>query len=509
MSAETAVTTARRDLTTDLVALIDQTRGLCEGSNIADRLDAIRARLSGPLRVAIAGRVKAGKSTLLNALVGERLAPTDAGECTRLVSVYRRGSGYRVEAALKSGASKELAFRRQDGHLDIELGGLSEADIAHLQIDWPASTLATTTLIDTPGLASVNDDNSRRTREFLTNDASVAGSEADAVIYLMRHAHRSDIDFLDAFMDRSVTAASPVNAVGVLSRADEIGAGRRDAMESARRIAQRYAGDEQLRTLCATVVPLAGLLAETGLTWREDEMADLRSIAGTSAEVLERAVLSGDHFCAAELTGIAEGAGRGFIDLPVDRRRSLLGRLGLYGLRLSFDAIAQGRANSASELSKLLVTWSGLDELRTVIDQHFGPRARTLQARTALVSLRVLAKDLSTINPQLGAQLSRGCEQIEATAIDFGRLRAAHLLRTATIRLNPVERSELERLLMAPTLGEGLGLSAAPEQSELRRVALESVSRWRTRAGDPMANPQLVEVCDIAARFSESAFAPG
>jgi Dynamin family len=506
VSVEASVTTTRRDLTAELIALIDDTRAQCQGSNIADRLDAIRTRLTGPLRVAIAGRVKAGKSTLLNALVGERLAPTDAGECTRLVSVYRQGSGYRVEAVLKSGSSKELAFRRQDGHLDIELGGLSESDIAHLEIEWPTSTLASTTLIDTPGLASINDDNSRRTREFLTNDASVSGSEADAVIYLMRHAHRSDIDFLDAFMDRSVSAASPVNAVGVLSRADEIGAGRRDAMDSARRIAERYAADEQLRTLCSTVVPLAGLLAETGLTWREDEMTDVRSIASTSAEVLERAVLSGDHFCAAELTGVTEGAGRGFIDVPVERRRSLLGRLGLYGLRLSFDAVAQGRANSAAELSKLLITWSGLDDLRTVIDQHFGPRARTLQARTALVSLRTLAKDLVPVNPQLGAGLSRGCEQIEATAIDFGRLRAAHLLRTATIRVNPVDRSDLERLLMAPTLGEGLGLNATPDEGQLRSAALESVLRWRRRAGDPMANPQLVEVCDIAARFSESAF---
>ncbi|MDG2040937.1 MAG: dynamin family protein, partial [Ilumatobacter sp.] len=52
---------------------------------VAD-LNAIRARLDEPLRVAIAGKVKAGKSTLLNALVGELLAPTDTGECTKVVT---------------------------------------------------------------------------------------------------------------------------------------------------------------------------------------------------------------------------------------------------------------------------------------------------------------------------------------------------------------------------------------------------------------------------------------
>ena len=60
------------------------------------RLHGQLARLDEPLRVAIAGKVKAGKSTLLNALVGEQVAPTDAGECTRVVTWYRDGPSPRI-----------------------------------------------------------------------------------------------------------------------------------------------------------------------------------------------------------------------------------------------------------------------------------------------------------------------------------------------------------------------------------------------------------------------------
>jgi len=139
---------------------------------------AIRDRIEGPLQVAIAGRVKAGKSTLLNALVGERLAPTDAGECTRIVSWYRKGPSYQVSARLRDGRDQPLAFQRREGALDVELGGLSERDVRWLDVRWPASTLDMMTLVDTPGLASLNDENSRRTREFLDPEQGAAGDAA-------------------------------------------------------------------------------------------------------------------------------------------------------------------------------------------------------------------------------------------------------------------------------------------------------------------------------------------
>ena len=143
-------------------------------------------------------------------LLGERLAPTDAGECTKIVSWYVHGTGYEVAADLKSHTSQPLAFTRQEGALDVELGTLTPDQIERLVIQWPSSALQSTTLIDTPGLASMNDENSVRTRDFLEATAGHP-SDADAVIYLMRHLHKSDVAFLDAFMDRSVSGASPVS----------------------------------------------------------------------------------------------------------------------------------------------------------------------------------------------------------------------------------------------------------------------------------------------------------
>lgn len=456
---------------------------------------AVVDRLSGPLRVAIAGRVKAGKSTLLNALVGERLAPTDAGECTRIVSRYQRGAGYEVVARMRDGRIEPLGFDRSSGSLDIRLGGLSEADVETIDVSWPTSSLAEITLIDTPGLASINDDNSRRTREFLEADTA-RPSDADAVIYLIRHAHRTDIAFLDAFMDRSVTAASPVNAVAVLSRADEIGGGRLDAMESAARIARRYESDPQLTGLCAAVVPMAGLLAETGLTLREDEVASLRVLAATDADLLATMLLSADHFC--EISSS---------DLTVEIRRDLLDRLGMFGVRLALQEMRSGRASTAATLGPILVEHSGLVDLRHLIARHFGPRARVLQARTAMSALRTISRSVRDTDPALAGEIERELERVEVSTVEFAQVRGAHLVSTGAVRVTDDERVELERIVSGRTGPAVLGLEPSASADDIRAAAITGISRWRTKAGDPLADPTMLEVCDVAIRTLERIYA--
>ncbi len=232
--------------------LLDRVRGLllrarreiADGA-AHDRLAGALARLDEPLRVAIAGKIKAGKSTLLNAMVGEELAPTDAGECTRIVTWYRDGPAYRVVLHLADGRSERRPFARRSGAIRIDLGRPAE-EVEHLEVEVPSRRLRAHTLIDTPGIASLSTDVSLRTLAFLEADED-RPAEADAVVYLLRHMHGSDLRFLEAFHGDELVQGSPINAVGVLSRADEIGGCRPDAMEAAGRVAARYQADERLR----------------------------------------------------------------------------------------------------------------------------------------------------------------------------------------------------------------------------------------------------------------------
>src|SRR6185503_3000939 len=160
---------------------------------------AIEARLVEPLRVAIAGKVKAGKSTLLNALVGEPLAATDATECTKVVTWYVEGQRYQATLEPREGEPVHIALKRDATGITLDLEGRAPEDIARIVVRWPSSRLRSMTLIDTPGVGSISGFG-QRTFELLAPEDE-RGTAADAVLYLTPHLHASDVRFLEAFHD--------------------------------------------------------------------------------------------------------------------------------------------------------------------------------------------------------------------------------------------------------------------------------------------------------------------
>jgi hypothetical protein len=485
------------DLPSAVRAIVDLARTAADGTDQVAAVETIARRLDEPLRVALAGRVKAGKSTLLNALVGERLAATDAGECTRIVTWYRHGLGYTVSADLRPEGRTDLAFRREDGELHIDLGEHEVDAIERIEIGWPSAKLESMTLIDTPGLGSTDERTSARTAASLL-DAGVDGpGEADAVLYLMRHLHHGDARFLEAFMDHSIAHASPVNAVVVLSRADEIGAARADALDSARSIAGRYAADPRVRELASGVVPVAGLLAETGATLRQEQFDWIRMLAGLDAAVLGDLLTSVERFRDAERNPLGD-----------EIREDLLARFGLYGLRLATRLVADGGVRTANELSGALLEASGIRALQRVLADAYGARASLLKARSALVALRAVALELRRGGDTDGAAgIVEAIDRLEASSGALALLRLQHLVLAGYLELRDVEREEVERLWTSGDGATRVGLGVDADAAAVRAAALAGVERWRARAGNPLSDRQTIEAAEIISRAYEEIYA--
>lgn len=481
----------------DVRSAIETARSTVSDPGRAAQVEAILARLNEPLRVALAGKVKAGKSTLLNALVGDELAPTDAGECTRIVTWYKHGLTYRVLLTPRGGQAQQVPFHRDAGAVEVDLDGRAADDVERLEIQWPTPELENLTLVDTPGLGSITTEISDRTVAFLTPDDERV-TPADAVLYLMRHLHTADLRFLEAFHDHELAQPMPVNAIGVLSRADEIAVGRLDAMTSASRIATRYRGDPKVRRLVQTVVPVAGLLAETGSSLREAEYQGLRLLAGQAMDATDALLLSADRF-------VSPDASVGLTDLE---RIQLLERLGLFGVRLSLQLLRGGRADTARQLADELVRHSGLDQLRHVLHTQFTARADLLKARSALLALDEVARAETALGGS--ADLANAVERVLAGAHEFAEIRLLNALRLGAVAGRPEELRDLERLLGVEGADPSarLGIDGTPNADELRKEANEQLSRWQRRAENPMSSPDLQAASRVAVRTCEGMLSP-
>ncbi len=479
---------------TQVAALLDRAAERYRDTTAGEHLTDVRARLSAPLRVAIAGKVKAGKSTLLNALVGEQLAPTDAGECTRIVTWYQDGLTYRVTVQPHDGPSAQVPFRREDGHLDIRLGEHRPEDLERMVVEWPSATLRAMTLIDTPGIASLSSDVSARTTAFLAPEDRPA--EADAVCYLMRHLHATDVRFLEGFHDDEAASATPMNAIAVLSRADEIGVGRIDAMQTVQRIAARYRRDRQVRSLCQTVLPVAGLLAEAGTTLRQDEHEAITRLAALDRQRSNDLLLSADRFVApGDDLGLDEGV-----------RRELLDRLGLFGVRLGIALVRAGSVRSATELAGAYVQHSGISELRAALTTQFRDRAELLKARTGLTALEQVLRQHPT---SAAEDLAAEAERIRASTHEFVEARLLNALRAGNLPLPDTDVEEAERLLggQGSAPAARLDLPAGSPAEQFVQAASAAVQRWQRRAEHPLSSPDATEAARQVVRSCEGILA--
>jgi hypothetical protein len=443
-------------------------------------VEQVKAKLAVPLTVTVAGGVSSGKSTMVNALLGQRIAAVDAGECTRVVTEFRYGAQERVEVVGTDGRIDTLALNR--GRMPDHLGRPVE-QVASVVVHLSNALLTHLAVVDTPGLNTVTEVNEATTTSFLGISGregeltASAVSRADALVFLLPLLRQSDAEALRGFSKLfGGSSLSSASALAVLSKVDRL-AKNGDPMAAAAPIAGRVA--TELRGVVSGVLPVIGLLAETAqaAVFTESDARALAAVAAVTDQFdREDMLLTNDDFLAFEA-----------LDLERAQRQRLLSMLDLYGLKVAVAAADQG-ARTASDYLRVFDEASGFAALRAAVLQRFASQSEVFKAHAAMSDLRrasYLRNDPE--NTRALRALRSPLEKIELDP-------ALHSLRLLEVA-QAVAAGELtlpEHLLADVVALTEVGDPRSAVGAVARRgrdAAVEGAMRWSTWENDPRRSP--------------------
>ena len=152
----------------------------------AERLHADAQALAeriaeGRFNVACVGQFKRGKSTLLNALVGQSVLPAGIVPITTVPTTLRYGAYAVARVRLAREGWREIELRALESYVSEELNPENEKRVDAVEVFVPSPLLQDgLCLVDTPGIGSVFQGNTSATRAFVPHiDAAIAVIGAD------------------------------------------------------------------------------------------------------------------------------------------------------------------------------------------------------------------------------------------------------------------------------------------------------------------------------------------
>ncbi|WP_174589684.1 dynamin family protein [Methanocella conradii] len=158
---------------------LNSLRGLISGEAATQEVDGLLEKLdSDSFNLVVLGQFKRGKTTFINALLGDNVLPTAVVPLTSIITAIRYGSAPKTTVIYLDGRSEAIE-PSQLGDYVTERGNPKNARrVGHVEIEYPSDYLKEgVTIIDTPGIGSTFLHNTEVTYNFL--------SKVDAAVFML------------------------------------------------------------------------------------------------------------------------------------------------------------------------------------------------------------------------------------------------------------------------------------------------------------------------------------
>lgn len=507
-------------LKTEVYALLEGAGRICEGCPEADSLaqtvQKLRRRLESPLRVAVVGIMKAGKSTFMNALMGEDILYTGDLETTYTVCWFRYGSTPSLTVCFRDGEEQRFPFEdlQKWSVRKYEAENPRINDVKYLIIHYPAEVLKTLEFIDTPGLNSVYGTDAKNTLDFLSikgsEDTLQEAGKADAIIYAFsRTASGFDQDILRSFHSGGTESTSPINSVGIMTKVDASGIWNvlddTTPVQAARAVTDNVMKNAGMKQLLFTVLPVCAKVCEGYAQMEDGDWAAMETIAANGLEDLQDCLYDAREFSRSE----------DFSDFgSTESRRRLMGLIGQYGILEVARQLQAGKTRE--EIGQELQQICGVQPVRELLIRHFGSRTFLIKTQYILNHLMTVTRQLMRENgtpeqvKRICGQISDSIEDMMSSVQPMKELKALQMYYNGQlVFLDDGEETDFLRVTgeYGRAAESRLGAPQGSTVAELAEIARRKVGAWHEKAATGWMMPgEYVEAASILARSYEQMY---
>lgn len=360
-------------------------------------------RLNAPMQVAIIGKIKASKSTLVNAIIGKpEFAPTGELEVTWNVSWIKHGkANSATEVYFKDGTTTNIPTEQWRNIATGDTNGTGgringksiKSDISYISLFDDSPILNDINIIDTPGLEANRQLDSQNTIDFLSGVC-----RPDAIITLFVHnATQNMVGVVEEFVGAGGTL-TPLNSIGVMAKFDmqwNLAYWNKNMLHEMQKVANRQlATQDALRKNIFRIYPVCALMFMAAQTLTDEQTEALRTLALLKEETLKSTLPFAPKFMTST-------------DLPlsIPMRKVLLEQIGQYGIRLAVQLLQANPNATRRDICAMFRQESGADALMRAVYNHFGARSNLLKAQSLYQDLCSECMRLMQ-HPQVGVQMN-------------------------------------------------------------------------------------------------------